>query len=97
MTRLECIIGKVHAWDHKDIISLREMIAEARDIGEDMRNHVNPLPSEPIAPEYKSETFPVWSIDQSGLCIAGEDMDKLVHVSVIKYMCRQIKKVNRNV
>lgn len=90
--QVERIIGQIKTWDHKDIISLREMIAEARSLGEDVRNHVNPLPSEAIPVEYRSETFPVWSIDTSGFCIAGEQMESLTHVGVIRYIKSQIKR-----
>jgi hypothetical protein len=91
--QIERVIGKINAWDHKDILSLREMIAEAKALGTDVRNHMDTLPSEAISVEYKSETFPVWSIDKSGFCITGEQMEILTHVGVIRYIVEQMKKV----
>jgi hypothetical protein len=91
--QIERVIGKINAWDHKDILSLRDMITEAREMGEDVRKHMDYLPSEVIPVEYKSATFPVWSIDQSGFCITGEQMESLTHVGVIRFINEQIKKM----
>ena len=92
MTQIEQIIGKIKAWDHKDALCLREMISEARALGEDVRNHMSNLPSETIPMEYKSDTFPVWSLDQSGLCITGEQMEKLTHIGVLRFIHEQKEK-----
>jgi hypothetical protein len=82
------IVGKVHAWDHRDVLDLRAMIEEARSLGEDIRAHVETLPTEPIDRYLKSEVFPVWSMDTGGLCIAGEQMESVTHVAVLRFLHR---------
>ncbi len=86
------ICKRIEAWDHENIEHLLDMIRKNISILElNPDDHtlietcvldINNLPSE-VIPKDMIPHYRIWAMDKKGMCLVGDDANKVVHIDNI--------------
>ena len=89
---LPIICKRIEAWDHENIedlldtirkiISIMELNPEDHTLIETCVLDINNLPSE-VIPKDMIPHYRIWAMDKKGMCLVGDDANKVVHIDNI--------------
>jgi len=85
------IVRRINAWDKKDIRFLQSRIAELKTLTYEDGDKIDPqdyldmssLPTATI-PDDVDTSYPIWSIDETGNCLVGDDATQIETLSSIR-------------
>jgi hypothetical protein len=87
---------RILKWGKFDARELREWVKELTELGKrsgfNLRDLIKAgqIPSEPIPEEILR--YPTWAVDRYGYCLAGAEMEKVMHVDEIREEMEEMNK-----